>query len=80
MEAILTQTIPISSKTGGVPELIISRRLRCLIFEPGSVKMLYDRVAFISNIDCKEVLNYVAYLNENNVYIISRVYTFSRRF
>jgi glycosyltransferase involved in cell wall biosynthesis len=70
MEAILTLTIPISSKIGGVPELIISRGLRSLIFEPGSVKMLYDRIAFISNIDRKEVLNYISYLDENSVYIL----------
>jgi hypothetical protein len=52
-----------------VPKLIISRGLRSLIFKKGSVKMLYDRVAFILSIDRKEVLNYISYLNENSVYI-----------
>jgi glycosyltransferase involved in cell wall biosynthesis len=69
MEAILTQTIPISSKVGGVPDIIISDKLKEFIFEPGSSKMLYDRIAFIINIDRKEMLNYISYLNENSVYI-----------
>jgi glycosyltransferase involved in cell wall biosynthesis len=69
MEAVLTQTIPISSKVGGVPEIIISDKLKEFIFESGSSKMLYDRVAFILSIDRKEVLNYISYLNENSVYI-----------
>jgi len=44
MEAVLTQTIPISSKVGGVPEIIISDKLKEFIFEPGSSKMLYKRI------------------------------------
>jgi len=70
MEAVLTQTIPIASKVGGVPEIIISDKLKEFIFEPGSSKMLYDRIAFILSIDRKEVLNYMSYLNENSVYIL----------
>jgi len=56
-------------KNRRVPELIISRGLRSLMFKKGSVKMLYDRVAFILSIDRKEVLNYISYLNENGVFI-----------
>jgi glycosyltransferase involved in cell wall biosynthesis len=50
MEAILTQTIPISSKVGGVPEIIVSDKLREFMFEPGSSKILYERIAELSSL------------------------------
>jgi glycosyltransferase involved in cell wall biosynthesis len=50
MEAVLTQTIPISSKVGGVPEIMVSSKLREFMFEPGSSKVLYERIAELSSL------------------------------
>jgi glycosyltransferase involved in cell wall biosynthesis len=50
MEAVLTQTIPISSKVGGVPEIMVSSKLREFMFEPGSSKVLYGRIAELSSL------------------------------
>jgi glycosyltransferase involved in cell wall biosynthesis len=50
MEAVLTQTIPISSKVGGVPEIMVSSKLREFMFEPGSSKVLYERIVELSSL------------------------------
>jgi hypothetical protein len=50
MEAILTQIIPISSKVGGVPEILVSSKLREFMFEPSSSKVLYERIAELSSL------------------------------
>jgi glycosyltransferase involved in cell wall biosynthesis len=73
MEAILTQIIPISSKVGGVPEIIVSDKLREFMFEPGSSKVLYKRIAHLSSLGNGPQLyvsNLASYFDTNLQYLL----------
>jgi glycosyltransferase involved in cell wall biosynthesis len=73
MEAILTQIIPISSKVGGVPEIIVSDKLREFMFEPGSSKVLYKRIADLSSLGNDPQLyvsNLASYFDTNLQYLL----------
>jgi len=73
MEAILTQIIPISAKVGGVPEIIVSDKLREFMFEPGSSKVLYKRIADLSSLGNGPQLyvsNLASYFDTNLQYLL----------
>jgi glycosyltransferase involved in cell wall biosynthesis len=48
IESLMTQTVPLSSEVGGIPELIESNEVKKFLFKPGDIKELYEGLLTIS--------------------------------
>jgi glycosyltransferase involved in cell wall biosynthesis len=75
MEAMLTQTIPIASKVGGVLELIISDRLREFMFKPESSGELYEKIMhlFLCNDSRQNIFHFSSYFDANTKYLLYKL-------
>jgi glycosyltransferase involved in cell wall biosynthesis len=76
MEAMLTQTIPIASKVGGVLELIISDRLREFMFKPESSEELYEKIMnllSLCNDSQQNIFHFSSYFDANTKYLVYKL-------
>jgi glycosyltransferase involved in cell wall biosynthesis len=64
IESLMTQTIPLSSKVGGVSELVESTELEKFLFNPGNSEELYERLLTVSTMTKKDVLSLTQHVNK----------------
>jgi len=57
IEAMLSGTIPIASKVGGIPEIVQGTYAEKMLFMPGNTKELIDRMRLISSFSKEELIN-----------------------
>lgn len=65
LESTLAGTIPIASKVGGVPEILEGTFAEKMMFEPGDVNGLVDRMEFVSLMSSEELINIGHQLRED---------------
>ncbi|CCC81985.1 glycosyltransferase (type1) [Thermoproteus tenax Kra 1] len=64
VESMLAGTLPIASRVGGVPEIVEGTFAERLLFEPGDVDGLVDRMETVLSMSRKKILDVVAELRE----------------
>ncbi|MEM4474774.1 MAG: glycosyltransferase family 4 protein, partial [Candidatus Bathyarchaeia archaeon] len=57
MEAMLTGTIPIASKVGGVPEIVGGTYAEKMLFEPGNVEELVSRMESVLTMSSEHIVD-----------------------
>jgi glycosyltransferase involved in cell wall biosynthesis len=67
LESMLTGTIPIASRVGGVPEILQGTYAERMLFTPRSVEELVDRMEAILSLSCEQLTDIGASLRENTL-------------
>ncbi|MEM2196985.1 MAG: glycosyltransferase family 4 protein, partial [Sulfolobales archaeon] len=57
MEAMLMGTIPIASKVGGVPEIVGETYAEKMLFEPGNVEELLNKIESVLTMSSEQIAN-----------------------
>jgi glycosyltransferase involved in cell wall biosynthesis len=67
LESMLAGTIPITSRVGGVPEIVQGTYAERMLFKPGSVDELVDRMKTVLSLSHEELIDIGASLRESTL-------------